>query len=127
MTWNELATPDIDAARKFYGDAIGWDFEEFPGVDSYWVIVLDNKIDGDEDKDDNYNGGMMPLANLPEGTPSFWGVYFSVDDADAAVAKAIELGGSSVMPAMDTPAGRIGVIADPQGAIFNVIQAPAEQ
>lgn len=128
LNWNELATPDIETAKTFYGDVLGWDFEEFPGENVYWLIVMDNKIPGDGDMDDSYNGGIMPLDAFPEGTPSFWSVYFMVEDTDATIARATELGGSSVMPPMDTPAGRIGVIADSQGALFNVIQpAPQQQ
>lgn len=127
MTWNELASPDRVAAKAFYGSVFGWEFEEMPGDMEYWLLVLDTKIDGDLDRDDHYNGGMMPLEQMPPGTPPFWSVYFQVDDTDAAVARAIELGGSSLLPAFDTPAGRIGVIADPQGGAFSVIQPPAGQ
>jgi len=38
------------------------------------------------------------------------------------VAKAGELGGSVVVPQFDTPVGRMAVIADPQGAVFSIIQ-----
>ncbi len=122
LNWNELATPDMEASKKFYGDVLGWDFEAYPGDIPYWLVVMDNKIDGDGTQDDKYNGGIMPLSRLPEGTPPFWGVYFAVDDADAIIARAEELGGGALMPAMDTPAGRIGVVRDPQGGVFTIIE-----
>jgi predicted enzyme related to lactoylglutathione lyase len=47
-----------------------------------------------------------------------------VADTDAAVAKVAELGGSVVVEPFDTPAGRIALVTDPQGAAFSVIQPP---
>lgn len=122
LNWNELASPDMEASKQFYGEVLGWDFEAFPGDIPYWLIVMHSKVDGDGTRDDKYNGGIMPLANLPEGTPPFWGVYFRVDDADAIAARAEELGGGVVMPPADTPAGPIGVLRDPQGGTFTIIE-----
>src|SRR5262245_53099781 len=31
FAWVNLATTDIDAAARFYGDLIGWEFEPAPG------------------------------------------------------------------------------------------------
>jgi predicted enzyme related to lactoylglutathione lyase len=49
-------------------------------------------------------------------------VYFAVADADAAAAKAAELGGAVMVEPFDIPVGRIAVISDPQGAVFSIIQ-----
>jgi hypothetical protein len=48
-------------------------------------------------------------------------VYFGVDDTDTAVAKAVELGGTIVDDAEDTPYGRLATIADPTGARFTLV------
>jgi predicted enzyme related to lactoylglutathione lyase len=49
-------------------------------------------------------------------------VYFNVEDTDATVAKAQELGGAVMAPAFDAgEVGRIAVLADPQGGVFAVI------
>jgi predicted enzyme related to lactoylglutathione lyase len=45
-------------------------------------------------------------------------VTFAVDDADAAAAKATELGGKVLVAPFDAPWVRMTVIADPQGASF---------
>ena len=65
-------------------------------------------------------GGAM---NPPmEEVPPHWNVYFNVEDVDATVAKALELGGQVVAPAFDVPGvGRMAVLADPQGAMFNLM------
>jgi predicted enzyme related to lactoylglutathione lyase len=53
--------------------------------------------------------------------------YIATDDTDATVSKAQELGGSTVIEAMDIPnVGRIAVLKDPVGAVFGVIK-PAPQ
>ena len=66
--------------------------------------------------------GLMDSTNfLPEGVPAHWAVYFAVADTDAAVKTAIELGGSVVIPAEDTPYGRIALVADPTGAPFRLV------
>ena len=48
-------------------------------------------------------------------------------DTDAAVARAVELGGSVVAPAWDSPYGRMAVVADDQGAVFAVMSTDGGQ
>jgi predicted enzyme related to lactoylglutathione lyase len=88
--------------------------------------------DTDELRYTTLNGSEGPLAGimdasgfLPERVPSHWSVYFGVDDADAAVAKTVALGGSIVQPAQDTPYGRLARATDVTGAHFNLM-APNE-
>ena len=52
-------------------------------------------------------GSWTPPTSCPRACPSHWTVYFGVDDADAALAKTVELGASVVEPAEDTPYGRL--------------------
>ncbi len=68
-------------------------------------------------------GSMTP--RMP-GVPNHWHVYFAVADADAAAAKATELGGAVVAEPFDMPVGRMAVISDPQGAVFSIIQLAAQ-
>jgi predicted enzyme related to lactoylglutathione lyase len=60
------------------------------------------------------------------GVPNHWHVYFAVADADAAAAKAVELGGQVLVEPFDTPVGRIAVLMDPQGANFSVLKSSGE-
>ena len=50
---------------------------------------------------------MDASAFLPEGVPAHWSIYFGVEDADASLGRIVELGGSIVEPAEDTPYGRL--------------------
>ena len=59
------------------------------------------------------------------GVPPHWNVYFNVDDVDASVAKAKDLGAQEIAPPFDVQGvGRMAVLADPQGAAFNLMQNP---
>jgi uncharacterized protein len=57
-------------------------------------------------------------------TPPHWMVYFEVDPArgtDAAAGHALMLGGTVVVQPYDTPFGRMAILADPDGAVFAII------
>ncbi|WP_158893189.1 VOC family protein [Amycolatopsis anabasis] len=57
-------------------------------------------------------------------TPPHWMIYFEIDPArgaDAAAEDARMLGGTVVIQPYDTPFGRIAVLADPDGAVFSII------
>jgi predicted enzyme related to lactoylglutathione lyase len=111
LSWTELMSPDIPKAAEFYKAIFGWESETHEmGPMTYTEFKLDGK---------SIAGGMKPPM---EGMPPVWGVYFAVDDADAAAVKAKELGGAVMQGPMDIPAGRIAVLVDPQGAVFTVIK-----
>ncbi len=118
LTWNELATRDLDTAKTFYAGLFGWNIETGPnpsGQGDYTVVSVG----------ENMNGGMLVMDdNFPEHVPNHWAVYLSVADADDTTSKAKDLGGEVVMPAMTIPeVGTIVVLRDPTGAIFSAMQA----
>jgi predicted enzyme related to lactoylglutathione lyase len=108
LTWNDLISPDVAGSKAFYSELFGWQIQEIaPG--EYWSIA----------NGANRNGGMMPM---PPGSHPAWNLYFAVDDVDATVARARELGGDAVMGPMDVPnGGRLAVLRDPQNAVFSVL------
>ena len=113
--WNELITADVASATRFYGDVLGVSWEEMPmeGGPAYTCLVVDGR----------QVGGATPPPM--EGIPPHWNVYFNVVDTDATIAQATGLGGSVVAPAFDVPGvGRMAVLADPQGGMFNLMQNP---
>ncbi len=116
--WFELHTRDYAAAVNFYRDVFGWDTRVMSDTREFRYTVLQ---DGEE-----MLAGILDAAGaLPDGVPAHWQVYFSVDDADAALAKIVELGGSVVRPAEGTPWGRIAQATDSTGASFKLV-APNE-
>jgi predicted enzyme related to lactoylglutathione lyase len=117
--WNELTTRRTDQAIVFYSDVFGWtaDAQDMGDGNTYTVWLLDGQP----------VGGMFPMdESFPAEVPSHWMVYFAVADADATLAKARELGGSSVIDPKDTPQGRIVIMKDSHGATFAVIAMPSE-
>lgn len=109
FVWRELLTTDVEGAKGFYGELLGWSFKgmDMGGGATYWLASVGDK----------QVGGMMKKPDeVP--MPSHWAGYVSVGDVDAAIASAIAAGGMSPMPAMDMPGvGRMGVILDPAGAV----------
>jgi hypothetical protein len=117
LTWVELASGDIAAATKFYGEVFGWGAETAPMGESgeYTLFRL-----GEE----NAAGGYDKAGVLPDEVPAHWLAYFAVDDIDATVEKAKALGGTATDVMEVEMAGRFSVITDPQGAVFGAIQSP---
>jgi len=111
LSWNELITSDPGDV-KFYTDLLGLTTStmDMGGGQEYTLFEAAGQQVG---------GSMAPP--MP-GIPNHWQVYFAVDDADATVAKATELGGAVVVPPFDSPVGRMAVIGDPQGAVFSIIK-----
>ena len=115
FTWSELMSPDPAAAAGFYANVIGWTKDTMPmPTGDYTVFYTEG---GNED---GIAGAMQPPM---EGMPSFWGVYFHVDDCEASVAEAKKLGASVLAEPMSVPGvGRFSALMDPQGAAFSVMQ-----
>jgi predicted enzyme related to lactoylglutathione lyase len=117
FSWTDLTTSDQDGAKAFYSALFGWQITDTP-VDestSYSMAALDGKpVAGISPQ---------PQQQRDNGVPPLWNSYITVDDADAAVERAKELGANVHAPAFDVmQAGRMGVIQDPQGAYFLVWQ-----
>ncbi len=113
--WFELFTRDYDKVVAFYRTVFRWDTHTAGDTPEFRYTTLG---DGDDAK-----AGIMDASGfLPEGVPSHWSVYFNVADADAALARIVDLGGAIVMPAENTPYGRLASASDPTGALFKLHQ-----
>jgi predicted enzyme related to lactoylglutathione lyase len=114
MCWNELHTRDVEAAKRFYGELLGWQFEK---RQEYYVIQNNGRP----------NGGLMPIDPEQSAMPPAWLTYFNVADVEAAVGQVNALGGKTLAPVVDTPVGRIAMVAEPTGAVCAFIQAVEPQ
>lgn len=113
ISWSELTTSDVDAAKTFYGQLFGWSFEDAPMEEMTYTIV---KANGEE------VAGIMTIPSEAGQMPPAWGIYVTVDDVDAAAEKAVALGGKIFVSPQDIPeVGRFCVIGDPQGAFISMI------
>ncbi|MDQ1416509.1 MAG: uncharacterized protein QOF81_2122 [Acidimicrobiaceae bacterium] len=115
--WFELYTRDYDAAVAFYRDAFGWDTHVSSDTEDLRYTTLGTG--GGE-----LAGIMDASAFLPEGARGQWSIYFGSEDTDASLATIVDLGGSVVTPAEDTPYGRLAAAADPTGALFKLVTMP---
>ncbi len=118
LSWDEQMSRDFHGSKAFYHAVFGYGYQDMSAEGFKYVTLM---VDGHE------VGG---LGEYPQGTPeempAAWSVYFAVENADAAVAKVVELGGTVVRPAWDSPYGRIGVVADDHGAVFSLIKLPTQ-
>ena len=115
LCWNELLTTDTAAAVAFYPAVFGWQADHQGPADAA-AGYTEWKVNGR-----TVAGMRAKPAEMPADVPSHWSVCFAVDDADAAVAKVAELGGSVVIPPTDIEFGRFAGVIDPAGAAFSVI------
>lgn len=116
ICWAELASKDVEAAKKFYTELLGWKLttSEAAGMNYTEIVVGDKHI-----------GGMFQITEACGGgdMPSHWGSYVAVDDVDASAKRTEELGGKVIVPPMDIPnVGRFCVINDPTGAAISLIK-----
>jgi predicted enzyme related to lactoylglutathione lyase len=120
MVWYELMTTDPQAAQDFYTKIVGWTITKFEGGEqpySMWTAP------------DGAIGGVMELPEDARkmGAPSHWIPYVAVDDVDATVRQAKQLGATTYVEGMDIPSvGRIAVLGDPQGATFAIYRPEGE-
>ena len=105
MTWNDLVTPDPDAAAEFYGKVFGWTFEEVPETGGYRDIRNGGRS----------NGGMMQ-----QDGPAAWIPYFGHEDVERLTQEVDGLGGRLYNGPVHMPQGTIAVLGDPQGAVLAV-------
>jgi len=114
--WYELMTTDVERAKRFYADVVGWGARDvsMPGV-SYTLFTA---------------GGIAVsgLMDLPQdarktGLRPSWLGYVGVDDVDAAAARIEQLGGAVHVPPKEIPnISRFSVAVDAQRTTIGVFK-----
>ncbi|HYL01830.1 MAG TPA: VOC family protein [Steroidobacteraceae bacterium] len=116
LIWAELMTPDIAAAKRFYGGLFGWTFQDIhAGTAEYSVARLAG----------------APIAGLVQRPTRAgrqpqprWLTFLSVPSVHAAAKLILAHGGRQlVAPRAYRQRGQQGVYADPQGAVFAVLNS----
>jgi hypothetical protein len=111
MAWCEVNTGDAAAARDFYCALFGINWQPMEGM-VYYMLAQGEKI----------VAGVLQMDENWAGIPPHWMCYFAVENTDAAIERATAAGGQAVVPAFDSPYGRIAVLRDPCGATFSIIK-----
>src|SRR5262245_42966617 len=114
LWWIEVLVNNVANSRDLYTRLFGWTavdtaFEPFP---SYVFFKRGN----------NHESGILPI-NPNWGIAPRWNSIFAVEDCDATVAHALQLGAREEFVHTVPTAGRIGVFRDPDGAVF-LIRGP---
>ena len=112
FSWVDVATTDQEAAKTFYGDLFGWQFQDMPAGEG--VVYSMAAIDGKS------VAAVAPQQDDERqmGIPPHWNNYVTVDDVDATAARVGELGGQVLAEPFDVlDVGRMAVLADPTGAV----------
>lgn len=107
--WASLAARNLEAAEKFYGSVLGWDFRSTTLGDHFAVALLDGR----------------PVAGISAIASDFqvavtWTPYFAVAQVDEAAARIRERSATVALGPVAFAAGRALVAADRDGAVFGV-------
>lgn len=135
--FSELNSADLDAAGRFYGAVFGWEvgtlgvpddpawFFRVPGYGDF-LAERSPEVREFQESGEGPPGFadavaiLQPLAADAHEPSPHWSTTFAVADADAAFARATEVGAQVVTPPFDTPFTRQSAVRDPQGAVFNL-------
>ena len=111
VVWVEVNTRDAARAVEFYRALFHADSEPVPGMD-YVQLMSGGQ---------GYAGVSEMGEQWEAVAPNHWVTYFYVQSVDEAIRVAEASGGKMLVPAFDTPYGRMAVLADPGGASFSVM------
>jgi predicted enzyme related to lactoylglutathione lyase len=115
LGWNELYTADPDAAAGFYADVFGWTratHQAGPQAQDYHEFKLA----------ENNVGGMLQIQPEWGEVPPNWSVYFCVDDVEASLKQAQDMGAEVIVPVMSEASVRFAFLKDPQDIYFGIVQ-----
>ena len=114
--WAELNARGIEKAKPFYAKVFGWKEKTSPmgeGQPEYTEFLHDGE---------SILGAWEMNPMVPKNVPSYWMVYFTVDDLDKAHKKAVQLGAQQIMEPQAYPGGHFSIVTDPQGATFGLLK-----
>lgn len=118
FSWPELATTDQKAGVAFYQALFGWDLNDMPmgPTETYSMFQMRGR--------EVAAACTLRPEQRAQGVPPHWGSYVTVANVDETAKRAGELGGNILAPPFDVmDAGRMAVLQDPTGAVFQVWQA----
>lgn len=104
----EVTGSDQVALQKYYSALFGWKLNtDNPG--GYGMT------------DPSQTGVVVGVGSAQGGGPGWVTGYVRVDSIDATLARAVELGGSVIMPRFSPDgAAYLGLVADPEGHVLGL-------
>jgi len=111
--WADLNARNVEKAIPFYATVFGWKAKTTGTPDRPYTEF---QVDGE-----SIAGATEMDAMVPAEVPSYWMVYFSVDDVDATHRVALASGARELVAPLDFPGGRMSIVSDPEGAAFGLM------
>ena len=110
VTHFQIWGQDGKALQSYYGQLFGWKLNtDFPG--GYGMTSPEQ------------TGIVVGVGATPDGSAGHVTGYVTVDDIDATLARAIELGGSVIMPKFSpAPGSTLAHVADPEGHVVGLTE-----
>ncbi|NMH97621.1 VOC family protein [Pseudonocardia acidicola] len=116
IAWLDLMTDDVEVAERFYTGVLGWTYA------TAWTPLGDYGVARVGDRD---VAGLMTTDPGVPGPASAWEVFVEVASIQMTLASVRAAGGTVLQEAVEVPGGgRIGVFADPTGAVLAVVESP---
>ncbi|HKF75291.1 MAG TPA: VOC family protein [Candidatus Dormibacteraeota bacterium] len=112
VSWFEIMGKDGPALRSFYSRLFDWELSEAGGDTDYGMLAAG---------EGGIGGG---IGTAPEGSPSYLTVYVDVDDVAGCLARAEQLGGTTVQPPTEVPGYdlTVALLADPEGHLIGLLK-----
>jgi predicted enzyme related to lactoylglutathione lyase len=112
-SWFETLTTDVDRAAKFYSGLFRWTPEDVSTPTLKYTACKHGA---------EYVAGMLQITPRMGEVRPHWRTYFTVQDADEASRKAVELGAEICMSIKEVPGRHFCGITSPQGVTFCVVE-----
>jgi predicted enzyme related to lactoylglutathione lyase len=106
--WHELVTADVEQAKGFYGELLGWAITavDMGPMGTYWIASVGEKQ-------------VAGIAKAENGAQPGWLAYVTAHDVDETTNQAKAAGATVLVPPSDIPGqGRFSLLADAEGALF---------
>ncbi|MFF5103997.1 VOC family protein [Streptomyces sp. NPDC000134] len=116
--WADAMFGDLEGAKRFYGEVLGWTFGgSSPEFGDYTTAYLDGRA---------VAAVVPPMPGQEEAAQ--WGLYFATPDAEATAARVREAGGEVVLAPMRVgDFGTMCLARDPGGVLFGLWQGDTHE
>jgi predicted enzyme related to lactoylglutathione lyase len=108
VAWVEVVGSDGQKLKDFYSELFDWSFDKVPGDMDYWTHMVEN--------------GVGAGVGKAPGGPGHATFYVGVDDPQAALDKAEQLGAKTLVPVTEMEMVTFALIADPEGHTVGIIK-----
>lgn len=113
--WADAMFKDVEGAKSFYGEVLGWTFGEAASeFGNYTQAYSDGKA----------VAAVVPPMPGGDDVPSAWCLYFASQDVAETAEKIKGAGGTVLLAPMQVGSfGSMAIAKEPSGAVFGVWQA----